>query len=186
MAQIRNTSGQQLVLPWLGDRLVQNGQTVEVPDDLVYAYTQQSIWQPVGAETEDLHEAAAIVAGADQLITNGGPLDEPDGNASRVEWGAFVVATHLAEASDLTDLSRDEIRDEYALPTGADEVPGGNATRDEWAAYAVASGQATPDEVVGKGRNELRDIYAPHEGDQTPAETGGDTEATPADDTQED
>lgn len=44
MAKIKNVSGVDLVVPALGGRLVLAGQVVEVPDGLVYGFTQQSIW----------------------------------------------------------------------------------------------------------------------------------------------
>ena len=58
MAKIKNQSGDDLILPWLGDRLVLAGQVVEVPDDDVYAYTQQSCWDPSDKDAKAIHGEA--------------------------------------------------------------------------------------------------------------------------------
>lgn len=59
MAKIKNVSGVDLVVPWLGDRLVLAGQVVEVPDGDVYAYTQQESWDPADAAAKKAHDKAA-------------------------------------------------------------------------------------------------------------------------------
>ena len=41
MAKIRNVSGEARLVPWLGGRLVLDGQVVEIPDDDLDAYTCQ-------------------------------------------------------------------------------------------------------------------------------------------------
>jgi hypothetical protein len=37
--KIKNTSGDALTLPWLGDRLVLPGQVIEVPPEIAEAYS---------------------------------------------------------------------------------------------------------------------------------------------------
>jgi hypothetical protein len=59
MAKVKNISGGDLTVPWLGGRLVLAGQVVEVPDDDTYAYTQQtSTWEPNDAKAKSAHKAA--------------------------------------------------------------------------------------------------------------------------------
>lgn len=55
MATIKNVSGEDLIVPALGDRLVSAGQEVDVHPDDVWAFTQQSIWEPVGKPAKDAH-----------------------------------------------------------------------------------------------------------------------------------
>jgi hypothetical protein len=60
VAKIRNVSGNDLVVPSLGGRLVLAGQIVDVVDDEVYGFTQQAPnWEPADDETQALHDAAA-------------------------------------------------------------------------------------------------------------------------------
>lgn len=55
--KIKNTSGEDLLVPWLGGRLVIAGAVVEVPADTVTAYTQQeSTWAPADDEAQALHD----------------------------------------------------------------------------------------------------------------------------------
>lgn len=57
MSKIKNTSGEDLLVPWLGGRLVLAGQAVEVPISDVTAYTQQeATWAPADDEARRLHE----------------------------------------------------------------------------------------------------------------------------------
>jgi hypothetical protein len=105
MAKIKNTTGEDRILPWLNDRLVLAGQVVDVPDADVYAYTQQVGWEPA--------DEAARAAHSDAEPDDGETLTEPAGNASREDWAAWVVATERATDADLADKSRDEIRDTY-------------------------------------------------------------------------
>jgi hypothetical protein len=56
MSRIKNVSGEDLVVPWLGDRLVQAGQIVEVPDADVYSYTQTASWEPTDKAARDAHK----------------------------------------------------------------------------------------------------------------------------------
>lgn len=181
MAKIRNTSGQALELPWLDFRLVHDGQVVDVPDADVYAYTQQASvlpnedgelvrranWEPIGEETEQLHEAAAIVAEAAQFAINGVVLTEPAGNASRVEWGAFVVAGGLAEPEELAQLTRDEIRDEYATPEPGAVVPAKSASKTDWVDFAVTSAGADRDEAKAMTKAQLQATYDPSASQQS-------------------
>lgn len=56
--KIKNTSGLDLIVPWLGGRLVMAGQVVDVPEGDVWAYTQQSGWAPADDEAQAVHDAA--------------------------------------------------------------------------------------------------------------------------------
>jgi hypothetical protein len=58
VARIRNISGEDRIVPWLGGRLVIDGAVVEVPDEDFEAYTcQESTWAPVSAPVvKDLTE----------------------------------------------------------------------------------------------------------------------------------
>lgn len=48
MAKIKNVSGEDLLVPGLGDRLVIAGAVVEVPDEAAESYTcQASTWKAV-------------------------------------------------------------------------------------------------------------------------------------------
>lgn len=59
MAKIRNVSGNDLVVPSLGGRLVLAGQIVEVDDEAVYGFTQQAPnWEPADDATQAVHDAA--------------------------------------------------------------------------------------------------------------------------------
>lgn len=111
MAKIRNTTGEDRTLPWLGGRLVLEGQVVDVPDEDTYAYTQQSGWEPVDEAAKAAHDAADIPEST-------GPV-EPAGNASREDWVDYVTSTERATAADLEHMNRDEIRDTYK--TGSDQ-----------------------------------------------------------------
>jgi hypothetical protein len=63
VAKIRNVSGNDLVVPSLGGRLVLAGQIVDVDDDAVYGFTQQAPnWEPADDATQALHDAEAPVA----------------------------------------------------------------------------------------------------------------------------
>jgi hypothetical protein len=49
MAKIRNVSGEDLVVPWLGHRVVKADETVDVPDKDYDAYVcQPDTWEGVG------------------------------------------------------------------------------------------------------------------------------------------
>lgn len=56
MGKIKQASGEDRVVPGLGNRLVVAGAVVEVPDADVYGYTQQSIWDPVDAAAKRAHD----------------------------------------------------------------------------------------------------------------------------------
>ena len=63
MARIKNTSGQDRLVPWLGGRLVVAGAVVEVPAEDVTAYTQQvGTWAPADDKAQQLHDAASAPA----------------------------------------------------------------------------------------------------------------------------
>lgn len=66
MAKIRNTSGEDRLVPALGWVEVKAGAVVEVDDDDLAAYTDQvGIWAPSGAETKKklAHEPAEQAEG---------------------------------------------------------------------------------------------------------------------------
>lgn len=65
MAKIKNETGEDRILPWLGDRLVLAGQVVEVSDDDVYAYTQQDGWKPADDAAKKAHKAAVAGPASD-------------------------------------------------------------------------------------------------------------------------
>lgn len=59
MAKVKNVSGQDRLVPWLGGRLVVAGAVVEVPAEDVAAYTQQTgTWEPADKATQKIHDAA--------------------------------------------------------------------------------------------------------------------------------
>jgi hypothetical protein len=67
MAKVKNISGGDLTVPWLGGRLVLAGQVVEVPDGDTYAYTQQtSTWEPNDAKAKSAHKAAEASPESDE------------------------------------------------------------------------------------------------------------------------
>lgn len=118
MAKIKNISGEPLVVPALGGRMVLAGQEVEVSEEDVYGFTcQTSTWAPVGDEAraahdeadEQYHERVAEESGPEAAAA----LEQPAGNASRDAWAEWVVAAGLATSDDVADLGRDEIRDTY-------------------------------------------------------------------------
>lgn len=62
MAKIKNVSGNDLIVPSLGGRLVLAGQVVEVPDEDVYAFTQQyPNWQPADKPAQTVHDKAEAI-----------------------------------------------------------------------------------------------------------------------------
>ena len=58
MPKIKNVSGDDLIVPWLGDRLVLAGAVVEVPEEDVYASTQTVLWAPADKPSKEAHQAA--------------------------------------------------------------------------------------------------------------------------------
>lgn len=59
MGQIKLVAGEDRTVPGLGNRLVVNGQKVEVPDDQVYGYTcQTGVWEPADTAAKKAHKAA--------------------------------------------------------------------------------------------------------------------------------
>ena len=116
MAKVKNISGEDRTVPGLGGRLVLAGQVVEVPDDEVYAYTQQtSTWAPAdepakakhAEEWAVYHEVAELEGNLEQ------PPQPPAGNAGRDEWVAYVLAAGLATPDAVDGMGRDELRDTY-------------------------------------------------------------------------
>lgn len=109
MAKIKNISGEDRFVPWLGGRLVVAGAVIEVPDDESWAYTEQETnWAPVDTGAQKIHDAGVAAQK---------PAAEPAGNASREAWAAYVVTTGLATNAEIEDKSRDEIRDTYKAQT---------------------------------------------------------------------
>lgn len=54
MAKVKNVSGEARTVPVLGGLLVLEGQNVEVPDELVEAFTaQESVWAPVKSKGDN-------------------------------------------------------------------------------------------------------------------------------------
>ena len=59
MGQIKLTAGEDRIVPGLGNRLVSDGQKVDVPDDQVYGYTcQTGVWEPADAAAKKAHQVA--------------------------------------------------------------------------------------------------------------------------------
>ena len=113
MGKIKNVSGEDLVVPWLGGRLVVAGQAVEVPDDEVYAYTQQtSTWAPGDEAAEKAHDDAHAEYLAQLSPVEQVTAEPPAGNASREAWAEFALAAGKTE-HELDGLSRDQIRDMF-------------------------------------------------------------------------
>jgi hypothetical protein len=97
MSTIKNISGEPRFVPGLG-RVVLEGQEVEVPADVVTAYTQQEqTWAPADDEAQDLHDemlegiAALLV---DEVAADGDDSDDSDG----AQGGARAVVAGLATA----------------------------------------------------------------------------------------
>lgn len=66
MAKVKNISGEDRTVPALGDRLVLDGQTVDVEPAAVYGYTcQTATWEPADAEAKKAHKAATEPAADD-------------------------------------------------------------------------------------------------------------------------
>jgi hypothetical protein len=73
MARIKNVSGDDLIVPSLGDRLVLEGQIVEVPDEDAYSFTQTTNWEPTdkaGKDADKKGEADYLerLAGAEPVV----------------------------------------------------------------------------------------------------------------------
>lgn len=111
--KIKNVSGEDLLVPWLGGRLVSKGQVVEVREDEVYAFTQQTNWEPADDEAQAAHdEGQERYAPLAEALTE--PPERPAGNATRDEWAAYAVAAgYVPDLAALDGIGRDEIRDTY-------------------------------------------------------------------------
>jgi hypothetical protein len=118
VAKVKNISGEPLLVPALGGRMVLPGQVVDVADEAVYGFTcQKQTWAPVGDEAQAAHDAGHEQY-RERVAEESGPeavtaLEVPAGNADRDTWAAWVVATGLATEDDLAELGRNEIRDTY-------------------------------------------------------------------------
>ena len=111
MATIRNTSGRDLNLPWLGDRLVLAGAEIEVPDDTSYNYTTQDLWSPVDSTAQELH-----TTGRDLETPQVEAEPKPAGNAGRDEWAAYALTQGSTEA-EIEPLTRDDLRARFTTDT---------------------------------------------------------------------
>lgn len=68
-AKIKNVSGEALTVPWLGGRLVLDGQVVEVPVEDVHAFTQQAAtWAPQDNAAKQAHKEADEQFAEDRLV----------------------------------------------------------------------------------------------------------------------
>jgi len=114
MPKIRNASGEDRILPWLGGRLVLDGQIVEVDADDVYAYTQQTAWTPADDDAQAIHdEAESVASQIAEDIAAGDTLTPPAGNATRDAWVAWVIASGLSSEAALEGMGRDAIREQF-------------------------------------------------------------------------
>lgn len=114
MATIRNTSGRDLNLPWLNDRLVLAGAETEVPDDTSYNYTTQSeMWAPVDEAAQNLHTTGRDAETPPEVDTN----SRPPGNASREEWAAYGLTQGSSE-TEIEPLTRDDLRARFTPKEG--------------------------------------------------------------------
>ena len=109
MAKVKNISGDDRLVQ---GRLVLAGAVLEVPADEVWSYTcQEANWAPADEEATAVHDEAYAVAHAvEEALEEHEP---PAGNASREVWAQYVLAAGLATEDDITDMSRDELRDTY-------------------------------------------------------------------------
>lgn len=113
--KIKNVSGEDLLVPWLGHRLVSKGQVVEVEEEQVYNFTQQSIWEPADEDAQNVHDEAEKVYAPLAEALAGEPLEVPARNATREAWATYVVAAGLApDLESLDGKGRDQIRDEFS------------------------------------------------------------------------
>lgn len=109
MARIKNVSGEDRIT---GGRLVLAGAVLEVADEDVWSYTQQeSNWAPADAEATAIHDDAyATHHVVEEALAEG---ERPPGNASRDVWATYVLTAGLATEDEITDLTRDDLRDTY-------------------------------------------------------------------------
>lgn len=119
--KVKNVSGEDVVVPWLGSRLVLAGQVVDVPEGDVYAYTQTPLWEPADKGAESAHKAAHedYERRAGFEPTPDEVPEAPGKNASREEWAAYVIGSGHATAEQIDGLGRDEIRDTYGNNDGS-------------------------------------------------------------------
>jgi hypothetical protein len=75
MAKIRNISGEDRTIE--AGRLVLAGAVIDVPDEAVYGFTQQSLWDPADADAEAAH-AASETAYYVALAEDGQAVPEPE------------------------------------------------------------------------------------------------------------
>ena len=111
MAKVKNVSGEDRIVQ---GRLVLAGAVLEVPADEVWSYTcQEPNWAPADDEAQAVHDDAYATAHAVEVALE--ENERPAGNASRDVWAAWVLATHSdVTEDDITDMSRDELRDTYS------------------------------------------------------------------------
>jgi hypothetical protein len=66
VGKIKNVSGVDRIVPWLGGRLVIAGAVVDVPVEDVYAYTcQEANWAPADKAATTAHEDAVAASTPD-------------------------------------------------------------------------------------------------------------------------
>lgn len=121
MPKVKNVSGEDVVVPSLGSRLVLAGQVVDVPAEDVYSYTQTSLWDAADTAAERAHKAAHedYQRRAGFEPTPDEVPEPPAKSASREEWAAYVIGSGHATAEQIDGLGRDELRDTYGNNDGS-------------------------------------------------------------------
>ena len=109
MPKVKNISGDDRIVQ---GRLVLSGVVLEVPADEVWSYTcQESNWAPADDEAQAEHDASyAMHHAVEEALADDA---RPPGNASRDVWATYVLTAGLATEDDITDMSRDQLRDTY-------------------------------------------------------------------------
>ena len=109
MAKVKNISGEDRIVQ---GRLVLAGAVLEVPADEVWSYTcQEPNWAPADDKAQAIHDDVyATHHAVEEALGEDG---RPAGNAKREVWAEWVLAAGLATEDDITDMSRDQLRDTY-------------------------------------------------------------------------
>lgn len=108
--KIKNVSGTDLTVPWLGGRLVVDEQEVPVPEGKVFAFTQQEqTWAPADDEAQAEHDEG-LQACLYVLQVEGRLVEAPE--AAVAVTGAKALIADLAsatyeQAADLLDAERE-------------------------------------------------------------------------------
>lgn len=108
--KVKNISGEDRIVQ---GRLVLRGAVLDVEPDEVWSYTcQEPNWAPADDEAQAVHDDAYATAHAvEEALAED---ERPAGNASRDVWAAYVLAAGLATEDEITDLTRDQLRDTYS------------------------------------------------------------------------